>query len=193
MWVTPSFCSYTYTNSYISVVVGFQYSSSFKDLCIVVSDFVPSLFVAVTCWFINWFDNGCVCRYWLSTSVSVNRTPFHQVFTPVTVIMPVVIYGWNFVSHRLRVFENRVLRRIFGSEREEVTGGLQKSQLPDRYISPNFIWVIKLTRLRWPGAWHTWGRGDMHRGHWLKKIWRKQTHFEDLGSGWGQMGSFSED
>jgi len=62
--------------------------------------------------------------------------------------MPVVIYGWNFVSHRLRVFENRVLRRIFGSEREEVTGGLQKSQLPDRYISPNFIWVIKLTRLR---------------------------------------------
>jgi hypothetical protein len=51
-------------------------------------------------------------------------------------------------EHRLRVFENRVLRRIFGSEREEVTGGWQKSQLPDMYTSPNFIWVVKLTRLR---------------------------------------------
>jgi hypothetical protein len=48
---------------------------------------------------------------------------------------------------RLRVFENRVLRRIFGSEREGITGGWQKSQLPDMYSSPN-IWVVKLSRLR---------------------------------------------
>jgi hypothetical protein len=45
-------------------------------------------------------------------------------------------------EHRLRVFENRVLRRIFGSEREEVTAGWGKEQFPDMYSSPNFIWVI---------------------------------------------------
>jgi hypothetical protein len=47
MWVTLSFCLYTYTNSYISVVAGFQYSSSFKVLCIV-TDFVLLLFIVVT-------------------------------------------------------------------------------------------------------------------------------------------------
>jgi hypothetical protein len=46
------------------------------------------------------------------------------------------------------VLENRVLRRIFGSEREDVTGGWRKSQLPDMYSSPNFIWMVKLNRLR---------------------------------------------
>jgi hypothetical protein len=49
-----------------------------------------------------------------------------------TIILPVVLYGcgtWSLTlreEHRLRVFENRVLRRIFGSKRDEVTGGWRK-------------------------------------------------------------------
>jgi hypothetical protein len=49
-----------------------------------------------------------------------------------TIILPVVLYGcetWSLTlreEHRLRVFENRVLRRIFGPKRDEVTGGWRK-------------------------------------------------------------------
>jgi hypothetical protein len=49
-------------------------------------------------------------------------------------------------AHRLRVFENRVLRRIFGPKRDEVTGEwrrLHKEELYDIYCSPNIIRVIK--------------------------------------------------
>jgi hypothetical protein len=47
----------------------------------------------------------------------------------------------------LRVFENRVLRRIFGPKRDEVTGQwrrIHKKELYALYCSPNIIWVIKL-------------------------------------------------
>jgi hypothetical protein len=57
-----------------------------------------------------------------------------------TIILPVVLYGcetWSLTlreEHRLRVFENRVLRRIFGSKKDKVTGGWRKLhnvELPD--------------------------------------------------------------
>jgi hypothetical protein len=51
---------------------------------------------------------------------------------------------------RLKVFENRVLRRTFGPTRDEVTGEwrrLHKKELYALYSSPNFIWVIKSRRL----------------------------------------------
>jgi hypothetical protein len=51
----------------------------------------------------------------------------------------------------LRVFENRVLRRIFGPKRDEVTGEwrrLYNEELNDLYLSPNIIWVIKSRRMR---------------------------------------------
>jgi hypothetical protein len=55
-------------------------------------------------------------------------------------------------EHRLRVFENRVLRRIFGPKRDEVTGEwrrLHNEELNDLYSSPNIIRVIKSGRMRW--------------------------------------------
>jgi hypothetical protein len=55
---------------------------------------------------------------------------------------------------RLRVFENRVLRRIFGSRRVELTGEwrrLHNEELNDLYCSPNIVRVIKSRRIRWAG------------------------------------------
>jgi hypothetical protein len=55
---------------------------------------------------------------------------------------------------RLRVFENRVLRRIFGPKRDEVTGGrrrLHNKELYVLYSSPNIIRAIKSRTLRWAG------------------------------------------
>jgi hypothetical protein len=54
-------------------------------------------------------------------------------------------------AHRLRVFENRVLRRIFGPKRDEVTGEwrrLHNEEHNDLYSSPNIIRVIKSRRMR---------------------------------------------
>jgi hypothetical protein len=75
-----------------------------------------------------------------------------------TVVLPVVLYGcetWSLILRekcRLRVFENKVLRRIFGPKRDEVTGErrrLHKKELCVLYSSPDIIWVIKPRRLRW--------------------------------------------
>jgi hypothetical protein len=52
------------------------------------------------------------------------------------------------------VFENRVLRRIFGRKRDEVTGGWRKlhnEELQNLYSSPNIIRMIKSRRVRWTG------------------------------------------
>jgi len=74
--------------------------------------------------------------------------------------LPVGLYGcetWLLTlreEHRLRVFENRVLSRIFGPKRDEVTVKWRKQQreeLNDLYSSPNIIWVIKSRRMRWAG------------------------------------------
>jgi hypothetical protein len=54
----------------------------------------------------------------------------------------------------LRVFENRVLRRIFGPKRDEVTGGWRKllnEELHGLYSSPSIVRVIKARRMRWAG------------------------------------------
>ena len=68
-----------------------------------------------------------------------------------TIILSVVLYGCNTWSlmlrevHRLKVYENRVLRRIFGPRRDEVIGEwrrLNKKELNGLYSSPNITWVI---------------------------------------------------
>jgi hypothetical protein len=74
-----------------------------------------------------------------------------------SIILAVVLYGCETWSHtlreerRLRVFENRVLRRIFGPKRDEVTVDQRKlhnEELKDLYCSPNITRVIKSRRLR---------------------------------------------
>jgi len=57
-------------------------------------------------------------------------------------------------ERKLRVFENMVLRRIFGPRTDEVTGEwmrLHNEELNDLYCSPNIVWVIKWRKMRWAG------------------------------------------
>jgi hypothetical protein len=103
-------------------------------------------------------NSGNACYYSVqnhlcSCLLSKNRKiKIHKI-----VILPVVLYGcktWSLTlreEHRLRVFENRLLRRIFGPKREEEGSWrkLHNDELHSRYSSPN-IMVIKL-RLRWAG------------------------------------------
>ena len=71
-----------------------------------------------------------------------------------------VLYGcetWSLTlrdERRLRVFENRVLRRVFGPKRDEVTGEWRKlhnKELSDLYSLPNIVRVVKSRRMRWAG------------------------------------------
>jgi hypothetical protein len=90
-----------------------------------------------------------------------------------TIILPVVLYGceaWSLTlreERRLRVFENRVLRRVIGPKRVKLTGEWRKlhnEELNDLYSLSNIVWVVKSRRMRWAGrvVWMGEGRG-VHR------------------------------
>jgi choline kinase len=69
-------------------------------------------------------------------------------------------------EHRLRVFENRVLRRIFSQTRDEVTGDRRKlhnEELHNLYSSPNMIRMIESRRKRWAG--HVAGIGEIRNAY----------------------------
>jgi hypothetical protein len=95
----------------------------------------------------NLFSSNLISK---NVKIKINRT----------IIFPVVSYGcesWSLALReecRLRVFENRVLRRIFGPKRDEVTGEwrrLHNKELYALYSTPSIIRVIKSRRLRWAG------------------------------------------
>ena len=81
------------------------------------------------------------------------------------------------------MIENRVLRRIFGSKRDEVTGEWRKlhnEELNDLYSSPNIIRVIK-SRMRWAGHVARMGGGGACTGFWWGNL-RERNHFENPGA-----------
>ena len=90
-----------------------------------------------------------------------------------TIILSVVLYEcetWSLTLReecRLRMFENRVLRRIFGPKREEVTGEWRKlhnEELSDLYCSPTIVRGITSRRMRWAGHVARMGRGESYTG-----------------------------
>jgi len=89
------------------------------------------------------------------------------IYIYITIILPVVLYGcetWSLTlreEKKLRVFENMVLRRIFGPRRDEVTGKwrLHNEELNDLYTLPNIVRVIKSRRMRWAGHVARMGEG----------------------------------
>jgi hypothetical protein len=106
-----------------------------------------------------------------------------------TIVLPVVSYGCKTCSATLReerklgVFENRVLRGIFGPKRDEVTGKWRRllvKELHDLYSSLNIIRVIKSRRMRW--AEHvarTRDRRSVYRVWWGDR--RERYYMGDLG------------
>ena len=113
------------------------------------------------------FKIGNVCYHLVQNLLSFSLLHKNLKFKMYrTIILSVVLYGcetWSFTfreEHRLRVFENRVLRRIFGPKRDEVAGEWRKlyEKLNDLYSSPIINWVIKSRRMRWAG--HVERMGD---------------------------------
>jgi hypothetical protein len=76
------------------------------------------------------------------------------------------------------VFENRVLRRIFGPQRDEVMGKWRKlhnEELRDLYSSPSIIRITKSRRMRWAGHVVRKGRRGTHIGYWWESQ-RERVH-----------------
>jgi hypothetical protein len=125
-----------------------------------------------------------------------------------TIILPVVLYGretWSLAlreEHRLRVFENMVLRRIFGLKRDEIIAGWRKlhnEELLNSYFSPNIIRIIKSMRMRLAG--HVARTGEKTNAYKMlvenpeekRPLGRPRRRWEDdikrylRGIGWGGM------
>jgi hypothetical protein len=109
-----------------------------------------------------------------------------------TIILPVILYGcetWSLAlreEHRLSAFENRVLRRIFGPKRDEVTGEwrrLHNEELNDLYSSPSIIRVFKSRRMMWAGHVARMGEGRDATGFWWGDL-KEGDHLEDPGVDW---------
>jgi hypothetical protein len=119
-----------------------------------------------------------------------------------TIILPEVLYGceiWCLTlreEHRLRVFGNRVLRRIFGLTWDEMTGEWRKphnEELRDLYSLPSIIRIIKSRKMRW--AWHVARMGEKRNAYRLlvgkpegKRLQGRPRHRWVDGSWRGGMG-----
>jgi hypothetical protein len=112
-------------------------------------------------------------------------------------------------EHRLRVSENRVLRRIFGPEREEDGSWrkLHNDELHNLYSSPNIVRVIKSRRMRWTGHAARRGKGrgvhrvSVGRPEWKRPLERPMRRLEDNikmdlrgdRDRWGELDSVSSE
>jgi hypothetical protein len=112
-------------------------------------------------------NSGNACYYSVQNRLSSRHVSKNlKIKMYKTVIFPVMLYGcetWSLTlgeEHRLRVFENRVLMKIFGPKREEDGSWrkLRNDELHELYSSPNMVRVIKARRLRWAG--HVARMGD---------------------------------
>jgi hypothetical protein len=109
-----------------------------------------------------------------------------------TIVLPVVLYGcesWFLTlreEHRLEVFQNRVLRRIIGPKRDEVTGEWRKlhnGELRDLYSSPSIIRIIRSRRMRRAGhVAPRMGRRGTRIDYWWERQ-RERDHKEDQDVG----------
>jgi hypothetical protein len=116
-----------------------------------------------------------------------------------------VLVNWSLTlreEHRLRVFENKVLRRIFGPKRDEVTGSWRKLhnvELRDLYSSPSIIRILKARRLRRAG--HAARIGEKRNAYRLlvgkpegkrplgrpRRRWMNNIKMDLLEIGWGGL------
>jgi hypothetical protein len=104
-----------------------------------------------------------------------------------TIILPVVLLGcetWSLTLReecRLSVFENRVLRRIFGPKRDEVTGEWRRLHNKELYAlcsSLNIIGLMKSRKLKWAGHVAGMGGGMVNTGVWREHL--TEDHLEDI-------------
>jgi hypothetical protein len=120
-----------------------------------------------------------------------------------TIILPVVLYGsetWFLTlreEHRLRVFKNRVLRKMFGRRRYEVAGGWRKlhnKELHELYSSSSLIRIIKSWTMRWAG--HVVRMGEKRYAYRLlvgkpegmpKCRWVDNIRMDLVEVGWGDV------
>jgi len=106
------------------------------------------------------------CRIFFSSSL-LSKNLKIKVYR--TIILPVVLYGCETLllrfreEHTLKVFENRVMGRVFGTKRDEVTVEWRKLH-NDLYSLPNIVQVVKSRRMRWAGHVACMGEGrGVHR------------------------------
>jgi hypothetical protein len=104
-----------------------------------------------------------------------------------TIILPIVLCGyetWSLIlrdERRLRVFENRVLRRLFSPKRDERTGEwrmLHNEELNDLYSLPNIVRVAKSRSMRWAGHVARMGRREVCTGCWWGNL-KERGHWGD--------------
>jgi hypothetical protein len=112
---------------------------------------------------------------------------FYWVLSSVPIEVDFSVYEWSSLreEHRLTVFENRVLRRIFEPKTDEVTGGWRKlhnEAFHSLYSSPSIIRMIKSRRMRWARHVARMGRRGMHIGYWWESQ-KGRAYWEDQDLG----------
>ena len=145
---------------------------------------------AGACTNVRVYVSGNACYYSVQKHLSYKRLSINlNIKIYRTIILPVVVNGcetWSLtlrVECRMRVFENRVLRRIFEPKRDTVTGEWRKlnnEELNDLHCLPNNVQVIKLRRIKWVGHVTHMGRGEAHTGFRWGNL-RERDHLEEPG------------